>query len=48
VVLFISMGLSSRRNHFFHFPMVAFLHYFIVFLYGTGFILERVGYRWKA
>jgi glycosyltransferase involved in cell wall biosynthesis len=48
VVLFISMGLSSRGSRFFHFPMVAFLHYFIVSLYGIGFLLERVGYKWKS
>ncbi len=47
IVLFVSMGLSSRRNSFFHFPLVAFLHYLIVFLYGTGFLLERLGYKWK-
>ncbi len=48
IIIFISMGLSSRRNRFMHFPMVAFLHYFIVTLYGVGFLLERVGYKWKS
>ena len=47
MVLAVSMGLSSRRNRFFHFPLVALLHYVIVFLYGTGFLLERAGYKWK-
>ncbi len=47
ITLFVSMGLSSGRNKFFHFPVVAFLHYLIVFLYGTGFLLERGGYKWK-
>ncbi|MES2527113.1 MAG: glycosyltransferase [Bdellovibrionota bacterium] len=47
VIIAISMGLSSKRNRFFHFPLVAFLHYFIVTLYGTGFLLERLGYKWK-
>lgn len=47
MIIFVSMGLSSRKNRFFHFPLVAFLHYLIVFLYGTGFLLERVGYKWK-
>lgn len=48
VIVAISMGLSSKRNRFFHFPMVAFLHYFIVSLYGAGFLLERAGYKWKT
>jgi hypothetical protein len=47
IILFVSMGLSSRRNNFFHFPVVALLHYLIVFFYGTGFLLERGGYKWK-
>ncbi len=48
IVTFVSMGLSSSRNRFFHFPMVAVLHYFIVTFYGLGFLLERLGYKWKA
>lgn len=47
MVMAVSMGLSSRRRRLINFPMVAFLHYVIVFLYGSGFLLERGGYRWK-
>ncbi len=47
MIIAVSMGLSSRRNRFWHFPLVAFLHYLIVFLYGSGFLLERSGYKWK-
>ena len=46
-VIAVSMGLSSRRNRFLNFPLVAVLHYVIIFLYGTGFLLERAGYKWK-
>jgi GT2 family glycosyltransferase len=41
IILFVSMGISSRARRFSLFPMVAFLHYLIVFLYGVGFIAER-------
>lgn len=47
MVVAVSMGLSSRRNRLSHFPLVALLHYVIVFLYGSGFLLERTGYKWK-
>lgn len=47
VVLAASAGLSSQRRGLRYFPLVAFLHYFIVFFYGAGFLLERLGYRWK-
>ena len=47
MVMTVSMGLSSRRNRLSHFPLVAILHYVIVFLYGAGFLLERVRYKWK-
>lgn len=47
MVTAVSMGLSSKRNRLSHFPLVAVLHYVIVFLYGGGFLLERAGYKWK-
>jgi glycosyltransferase involved in cell wall biosynthesis len=47
MILAVSMGLSSRRQRFWNFPLVALLHYVIVFLYGTGFLLERGGMKWK-
>ncbi len=47
VVIAVSFGISSRSKKVLHFPMVALLHYVIVFLYGSGFLLERVGYKWK-
>lgn len=48
MVLAVSMGLSSRKNRFWHFPMVAVLHHMIVFFYGAGFLMERLGYKWKS
>lgn len=47
MVLAVSLGLSSNRGRFLNFPLVALLHYVIVFLYGSGFLLERARYEWK-
>jgi hypothetical protein len=47
IILFVSMGLSSRRNRMLCFPLVGLLHYVIVMLYGVGFLLERAGLKWK-
>ena len=47
VVIAVSFGISSRSRKISHFPLVALLHYVIVFLYGSGFLLERSGYKWK-
>jgi glycosyltransferase involved in cell wall biosynthesis len=47
IILSVSLGLSARAGKIYLFPAVAFLHYFIVFLYGLGFIAERVRGLWK-
>lgn len=46
VIVFASMNLAARARRFSLFPLIAFLHYYIVFLYGLGFLWERVR-RWK-
>lgn len=45
IIFFVSFGLSVRAKKFWLFPLVGFLHYFIVFLYGIGFIAERLGVK---
>ena len=42
VILFVSLGISVQAKRFSLFPLVAFLHYFVVFMYGIGFISERI------
>jgi GT2 family glycosyltransferase len=41
VITFVSIGIAMRARRFWLFPMIAFLHYFIVFMYGVGFLSER-------
>lgn len=43
VVLFISIALAMRARRFWLFPHITFLHYFIVLMYGVGFLFERTG-----
>lgn len=43
IILFVSLGLAMQAKRFWLFPLIAFFHYFIVFVYGTGFITERLG-----
>lgn len=42
LVLFMSLALSIRAKRVWLFPLVSFFHYFIVFLYGIGFLVERM------
>jgi glycosyltransferase involved in cell wall biosynthesis len=42
IILFVSLGISVQAKRFSLFPLVAFLHYFVVFMYGIGFISERI------
>lgn len=42
VILLVSMGLATRAKRPELFALVAFLHYFIVLLYGVGFLAERI------
>ena len=41
-ILFVSLGLASRERKTWLFPIIAFLHYFVVFMYGVGFLVDRV------
>lgn len=47
MIFTISFGLSVKAKKFYLFPMVAFFHYFIVTLYGLGFLKERLGFKWR-
>lgn len=41
IIIFMSMGLAMKAKRFSLFPTIAFLHYFVVFMYGVGFLTER-------
>lgn len=41
IILFVSMGMAMKAKRFQLFPLIAFLHYFVVFMYGVGFLCER-------
>ncbi len=42
LILFMSLAITSKERRMVLFPAVAFLHYLIVFLYGIGFLFEKV------
>lgn len=42
IILFVSLGVAMKAKRFALFPIIAFLHYFVVFMYGVGFITERL------
>lgn len=42
VIGFVSLGLAFRARKFYLFPLIAFFHYFIVTLYGVGFLYQRI------
>lgn len=42
IILFMSLGIGMKAKRFSLFPLIAFLHYFVVFIYGVGFISERI------
>lgn len=42
IILFVSMGLALKVKRFYLFPLIAFLHYFILFTYGLGFMWQRL------
>jgi len=41
IIIFVSIGLAMRSRRFYLFPLISFLHYFVVFMYGVGFLTER-------
>jgi len=45
LILFMSLAITSRERKLVLFPAVAFLHYLIVFLYGVGFLVEKMRKR---
>lgn len=45
IILFASLGICMRVNKTALFPLVAFFHYYVVFIYGIGFLAERVGVK---
>ncbi len=42
VIGFVGLGLAFRSQKFYLFPLIAFFHYFIVALYGVGFLYQRI------
>ncbi len=42
IIIFVSMGLAMKAKRFYLFPFVTFFHWFVVFVYGTGFLSERL------
>lgn len=42
IISFVSFGLAVRAKKFWLFPLIVFLHYFVVFMYGIGFLVERI------
>lgn len=47
IIAWVSVGLCLQRNHVNKIFQVIVLHYLIVFFYGAGFIMERLGVEWK-
>jgi glycosyltransferase involved in cell wall biosynthesis len=41
IITFVSIGLCARVHRSSLFPLVVFFHYFIVFIYGVGFLAEK-------
>ncbi len=45
VIFFVGLALAMRVKEIKLFPLIAFIHYFVVFTYGLGFLIERVKWR---
>lgn len=45
LIVMMSLNLASRRRKIGLFAYISFLHYFIVFVYGLGFISNRLGFH---
>ena len=45
VILFMSLAITSKEKKINLLPAVMFFHYMIVFLYGLGFLYEKIGIR---
>jgi glycosyltransferase involved in cell wall biosynthesis len=45
VILFMGLTLAMRVKKISLFPLIALIHYLVVFIYGLGFLTERI--RWK-
>lgn len=48
IILFVSLGLAVRAKRFWLFPLIGFLHYYVVLIYGVGFLVERTGIARKS
>lgn len=42
VIGFVGLGLALRARKFYLFPLIGFFHYFVVVLYGVGFLYQRI------
>jgi hypothetical protein len=47
VIVMMSLNLGARRKRIGLFVQISFLHYFVVFMYGVGFLRHRLGFAWK-
>ncbi len=48
LIFFMSLAITSKEKKIKLFPTVMFFHYFIVLLYGVGFLYEKIGFkRWN-
>lgn len=47
IIVFVGLGLSMRSRRPWLFPLVALMHYLVVFFYGVGLILEKAKYNPK-
>jgi hypothetical protein len=42
IILMASIALTMRVQRLRYFPLVTFFHYYIVFVFGVGFLAERI------
>jgi len=45
LIVMMSLNIAARKRNIGLFAYVALLHYFIVFVYGLGFLSHRLGFR---
>jgi succinoglycan biosynthesis protein ExoA len=45
LILFVAVGVGTQAKRPGLIPLIAFLHYFVVFMYGVGFLVERAAPR---
>lgn len=42
IIVLVSLSLAMRARRIYLFPLITFLHWFVVFMYGVGFLAERI------